>query len=296
MAVVSELALDHLGLAVRDLEKARAAFARLGFNLSSRSMHAGSVVPGGPVVPWGSGNHCAMFRRGYFELLGLVDDALPSNVKQMVSTYEGLHIVALACQSADIMQAELAARGVAAAKPITLERDAAFGASDEDVRRARFRNVYLDSHDYPDARFIVIEHDTREVLWQQHLMLHPNGAEELRSTYLVTNDVDSALKRLALVMGPPVSQNDAYRFAMAHGSIWVMTEATMRAVSPVANGHPVNRVGAACIGVRSLPDLKAHLDRNDVPFVAGASLDSDDSIWVAPTEASHSILVFVQTA
>src|SRR3954471_3554535 len=124
------LRLDHLGHAVRDLERARAAYARLGFVLSPRSMHAGSVTPGGPVVPWGSGNHCAMFEHGYFELLGLVDETLPSNVKQMVQRHEGLHIVALACNSADQTFSALQVAGIAARAPITLERDAVFGPAD----------------------------------------------------------------------------------------------------------------------------------------------------------------------
>ena len=37
------------------------------------SSHKGRITPDGPVVQWGSGNHCAMFRHGYFEILGLTD-------------------------------------------------------------------------------------------------------------------------------------------------------------------------------------------------------------------------------
>ena len=63
--------LDHAGVAVRDLDAAEAAYRRLGFNLTPRSIHSGAVEPGGPVVPWGSGNHCAMFADGYLEVVGL---------------------------------------------------------------------------------------------------------------------------------------------------------------------------------------------------------------------------------
>lgn len=291
----SEFALDHMGLGVRDLDAARAAFTRMGFTLSSRSMHAGALSPGGPVVPWGSGNHCAMFRRGYFELLGLVDKALPSTVKHMVEKYEGLHIVALACDNADDAYARLAARGVGAAKPATLERDAAFGAHDESIRRARFRNIYLDGERYPEARFIIIQHDTRDVLWQAHLMQHPNGVEELRSTYLVASDIDTTVARLTPVAGMPVADQGAYRFDLAHGRLWALSEATMRALSPVSQGQPVHRVAAACFGVSSLAHLRAHFDRAGVRYEQGASLDATQSIWVGPADASHGTLVFVQT-
>ena len=65
------LELDHVGLAIKDLEVGRQAYDKLGFTLTSRSIHQGSREPGGPVEPFGSGNHCAMFEKGYFEVMGL---------------------------------------------------------------------------------------------------------------------------------------------------------------------------------------------------------------------------------
>ena len=71
------LELDHVGVAVNDLDVGREVYERLGFTLTPRSIHSGSKTPGGPVEPWGSGNHCAMFRDGYLELIGLTDPDLP---------------------------------------------------------------------------------------------------------------------------------------------------------------------------------------------------------------------------
>ena len=68
------LELDHVGVAVKSLDRGRDAYAKLGFTLAARSIHSGSRVPGGPVELWGSGNHCAMFREGYLEELGRVGD------------------------------------------------------------------------------------------------------------------------------------------------------------------------------------------------------------------------------
>ncbi len=55
--------LDHALVGVRDLEAARAAYARLGFTLTPRGSHIG----------WGTANYCIMFARDYVELLGIVD-------------------------------------------------------------------------------------------------------------------------------------------------------------------------------------------------------------------------------
>lgn len=290
------LRLDHVGLCIRKLDLARDAFRKIGFNLSSRSMHAGSMVPGGPVIPWGSGNHCAMFKRGYFELLGLVDDSMPSTVKRMIGRYEGLHIVAMACESAQDAHKALAAAGTRAAPPAKLERDAAFGPKDEEVRRARFENVNLDEEQFPEARFIAIEHRTPEVLWQPHLMEHANGAQELNSVYFAVPDVDATVARFSPMLGAPDSRDGTVGFQLERGRFWIVPEAAMSSHSPVLQRGPINRVAAATIGVKSLSALAAYFDQQGVAYVAGASLDSPASIWVDPSEASHCALAFIQSA
>lgn len=287
--------LDHVGLGIKNLDHARASFEKMGFRLTSRSMHAGALEPGGPVVPWGSGNHCAMFERGYFELLGLVDDGMPSTVKRMVARYEGLHIVAMNCSSSGAAYQSLIQAGVKTAAPAKLERDAAFGVNDEMVRRAKFENIYLDEEAHPEARFIVIEHRTPDVLWQPHLLQHENGAKELSSVYFVSPDVAQTAERLARFLGPGEPVNEAIGFKLEGGRFWVMSEAAMRAHSPVHREGPVNRVAAAGIGVASLDKLRALLESRGIDYVEQPSLDAPRSIWVGPSEASHGALVFTQT-
>jgi len=81
----SSVKLDHIGVAITELERGRQAFDRLGFKRTPRSIHRGSPTPGAPVVPFGSGNHCAMFHEGYLEVVGLVDPTIFSNIKPMVA-------------------------------------------------------------------------------------------------------------------------------------------------------------------------------------------------------------------
>src|SRR6185295_7967270 len=76
-----QVRLDHVGVAIRDLARGHPAYERLGFKLTPRSIHRGSPAPGAPVIPFGSGNHCAMFREGYLEIVGLTDPAIYSNIK-----------------------------------------------------------------------------------------------------------------------------------------------------------------------------------------------------------------------
>lgn len=288
------LGLDHVGLGIRDLAAAAAAFERLGFTLSPLSMHAGSIAPGTPPVPWGSGNRCAMFENGYIELLGLVDASLPSNVKAMVERYEGLHIVALDCQDADAAHAPLTQAGVAAHRTVALERDASFGPRNDGIRRAKFKNIYLDAVAHPEARFIVIEHETRDVLWQPHLLDHPNGVVALAAVTLAVPDLAAALDRLIPLLGQPVPQGDGYRFALRHGVVHVLAHDAARQAIPVLDGEPVERVAAATFAVRSLPALEAFLSSRGIDFLVGVEHGSGRRcVWVGPRDAAHAALQFI---
>lgn len=289
------LRLDHLGLGIRDLVAAATAYERMGFTLSPLSMHAGTTTPGGPTVPWGSGNRCAMFRNGYLELLGLIDPALPSNVKGLVEQYEGLHIVALDCAVADRAHASLVAAGIRANQPVQLERDASFGPHGDTTRRAKFRNIYLDPAAHPEARFLVLEHQTRDVLWQQHLLEHPNGVQSLESVCLMVRDLEAALARLRPLLGSAVAWEGGYRFDLGRGVVWLMKEESVRRFCPVLREHAVNRVASACFGVRSLAALGDLLESRGVNFEAAPAWGSSQrSIWVGPAEAAHAAIQFIE--
>ena len=55
--------IDHPVIAVRDMEKARERYRRLGFTIPPRGSH----------IQWGTGNWCMMFPEDYLELRGIVD-------------------------------------------------------------------------------------------------------------------------------------------------------------------------------------------------------------------------------
>jgi len=284
------LALDHVGIGIRDLDRGRAAYERLGFRLTARSMHAGSPSAGAPVVPWGSGNHCAMLAEGYIEVLGLTDPTRYSSVKDMVSRYEGLHIVALACENADTAYRSLSAAGLPVEAPRALERDAAFGPNDEQMRRARFRNIYLDRDRHPEARFLYIEHLTREVLWQPHLLEHPNGALGLARVDFCTEDVAALARRLGSVVLGESRQDGSgtAEIALARGSLRVCDRAAwIRHQGGAAATPPAVAAGFA-VRVKSLAATRQLLVQR------GVSFHEHDGIWVDPAQACGATLNFFE--
>src|SRR5438309_2849542 len=79
--------IDHVIVGVRDLDRARAGWSRLGFTLSPLGRHIGQ----------GTGNYCIMFGSDYIELLGIVDRSdFVQNLDAFLATREGLMAMAFA--------------------------------------------------------------------------------------------------------------------------------------------------------------------------------------------------------
>jgi len=290
------LDLDHVGVAVRDLDAGFDRYSRLGFRLTSRSLHAGAIVAGGPVQPWGSGNHCAMLTEGYLEVIGLTDPALPSSVKNLVARYEGLHIVAIGCRDADETHAALAAAGLPVEGVRALERDASFGVHDEQTRRARFRNLYVDRTAYPEARFLFIEHLTRDVLWQPHLLEHPNGATRIEALWMVADDAQATAAKLgALLRREAVPGEKGIEIRLDRGTIAVVSPAQWRTWTGEEQLPPLPAPAGVSIGVNDLRHTEAFLESAGVAFRRIGVGAGREGIFVSPQDACGAGLVFTQS-
>ena len=285
--------LDHIGVAIKDLERGRAAYDRLGFTLTPRSIHRGSPTPGAPVQPFGSGNHCAMFREGYLEVVGLTDPTIYSNVKAFVARYEGAHIVAFGVDSADATHDALRSRGVPIEPARALERDAAYGPAGDETRRAAFRNMYFEAAAFPESRLLYIEHLTRDVLWQPHLLDHPNGVVALRDVFLCTPDASAAADRYANLFGAPatVHADGEWRISLAHGYVWITTPEAWAKRAPGAATPPLPSPVGIGFEVNDLAATRALLATRGVEAHEGL----DGGIWVGPADACGVAIYFFES-
>jgi len=287
-----DIELDHTGVAVRDLDAGQAAYARLGFTLTPRGFHSGAVVPGGPVEPWGSGNHCAMFEDGYLEIIGIVDPDLHSTTKALLDRYEGAHIVAFGSGEADAAYGALSARFDGVRAPMRLERPAAFGPNDEEIRLAAFRNINLEPGACPEAKFIFIEHLTRDVLWQPHLMTHANTAIGLAEIGLCVSNVDAASERLGrlLDLTPKDAMPGVVQFTLRRGKVYVMNKAGMQSWTPGVAPPCLPYVATIGFAVRDLDAARKHLADNSVSYTEHPY----PAIWVGPQFTHGPVISFIQ--
>ena len=78
----------------------------------------------------------------------------------------------------------------------------------------RFRNIFSRDEAYPEGRYIVLEHQTPEFLWQPRYQTHPNGAQGLDAALVCADDVPAERDRLATITGvaPDAVGDGVFRF------------------------------------------------------------------------------------
>jgi hypothetical protein len=255
------LALDHLGCIAVDLDAAAAAWTRLGFRLCPRSPQRGAVPGREGMHPWATSNRCALLRHGYLELIGITCPAAFNPWASFIERGPGLHILALRCASADATYDALSAHAPFLQPPVQREREVDVTGM---PRTMRFRNIFSRDAQCPEGRYIVIEHQTPDYLWQPRYLDHENGALVLLSATFVATDPQPIAQRLAALGNPAgVEAIDADAFRSRHG--W----------------RPARLPGlhALTIGVQDLGRALALLEARGVSFAR-----EGNTAWIGPSD------------
>ena len=208
--------LDHLGAIVGDLATGAHRWEKLGFTLSPVSRQSGKMPGRDADGPWATANRCAIFQQGYLELIGIVAPACFNPWTKFIARFEGLHLLALRVANADVAYADLAARTDTMNAPVQRARKLDVNGVESTMR---FRNIFSRDEAYPEGRYIVLEHQTPEYLWQPRFQTHPNGALALKGALVCADDVPGQRARLETVVGrPPTNGADGVlRFSPAGG-------------------------------------------------------------------------------
>lgn len=286
MSGAEGLVLDHVAVVVPDLARAAKAYERLGFRLTPRSSHKGPLKPGGPLEPFGTGNHCAMFADGYLELLGITDPkGYTGEVTPLLQKYAGLHLIALGCRDARQAALDLGCRLGAELAVRELGRDVP--QAEGGTRPAAFRIVGLPPGTFPEAKLFLIEHATPDVLWQPALLSQPNGVIGLAGAVLCVASPPETLQRLSRILG---REDTGGRFTLPRGTLEVVDRrelSTRYGVEPLA----LPMVAVARYAVSDIASTARYLRDQGVPLQ-----QKDGHVWVGPEAAEGAILEFVPTS
>lgn len=199
-SVPFDASLDHLGAIVRDLEAGATRWEKLGFALAPLSRQRGRMPDREDDGPWATANRCAILQRGYLELIGVVDASCFNPWTKFLDRFEGLHLLALRVAEADAAYAQLSMRTGTLNPPVQRARKLDVDGAEATMR---FRNIFSRDEAYPEGRYIVLEHQTPDYLWQPRYQTHPNGALSLEAALVCADDLASQRLRLETIVGAP---------------------------------------------------------------------------------------------
>lgn len=275
------IGLDHIIIAVADLESARTTWNRLGFANAPMGDHVGRATA----------NYCLMFPETYLELLGINQPEIDAgSLGEMLRTRgEGLLRVALGTPDADAAKARLVAMGLHPEGPQDLARP-----SEEPKGIVRFRNLFIPTSDTAGLGLFLCGHKTPELMRTEAWMRHPNGARAFAGATAIVADVDTTVTAFEKVFGPGSATRKSYGAAVdtGRGTIWLTTEGGFaeRHKGAAAPKLPLPAYYALTIAVTDPDATAAHLSGTGVPF---ERIDPD-TVRVAPEHACGVLLELVR--
>lgn len=181
---MSALHLDHVLIAVRDLDRTARTFGdSLGFSVTPEGVHPGR----------GSHNRLVVFGPEYLELISVRDpsqDLFRPNIVPFLETREGLFVFAMGTDDVDGWFLELRQRGLAVNEPLDGARRSGDGAAAYSWRQAEISPV-----DTPGSQTFLIQHNqtvAERYAEPAEPTKHANGVTGIHHLALAVHDADAS--------------------------------------------------------------------------------------------------------
>ena len=189
---MTDLIIDHVLIAVRDLDAAKDTFERLGFKVTPEGRHPGR----------GTSNRLVVFGGEYLELISVHDpegDLFRPNLPSFLDEREGLFIFSMGTPDVHGCARSVREAGVLITDPVKGSRQAADGSTAYSWTQAE-----IDPESMPGSQTFFIQHDhTIEERYSEppDPTKHTNGVTGISSLSLAVRDSDAAARRWTDVFG-----------------------------------------------------------------------------------------------
>jgi hypothetical protein len=288
-AMLKPRPIDHLVLAVRDLDAARAAYARLGFTVAPVAHH-----------PFGTSNSVVQLNGSYLELLAVTDSAkIPPATETRFSFgafnrdylehREGLSAIALQSDNAAADIADFSVHDLPTYELTKFGRDAV--GPDGVARPLAFSLAYTsDARTNGQAGFFTCQHHHPENFWRSEYQRHANGAVRVDSAVFVTRDPADFHIFFTWFTGQHdiLSTSLHTQFDLGPNSIDVLSPVAHRAFFGEDAGSDPRRFTAYRVAVADLAATRRLLVANGVPFA-----ELQEALVVPSTFAHGCAIAFV---
>jgi catechol 2,3-dioxygenase-like lactoylglutathione lyase family enzyme len=170
--------IDHVVIAVSDLDAAAVQYRKLGFTLSPKGIHSAVL---------GSANHTIMLQHDYFELLTVLTPT-ERNTHWRKKLGEGGGIAGIALTTDDAAEAHMiwSAAGFQPDDLIKFSRQVV--RQDGVALEARFEVVSLNTVPETGVRVFVCSQPTREAVWLPELTTHANTAKGIKRVIIASTE------------------------------------------------------------------------------------------------------------
>jgi hypothetical protein len=281
--------LDHVGWFVPDMEALAATMEKLGFFLTPFVAQHNADPNGGPPIPAGTGNRCAMLQRGYLEFLAAVpgtDTPLSRQLNAALDRYQGLHLVAFTIDDSEGAYQQLQSGGFTPLDPVHLRRPLTLGDGSE--AEVAFTVLRVPPEMMPEGRVQMLRQETPDLVWQDHIIARDNGIIALGGIVLCVDDVDEVSSRFSRFTGKGIDGDGDYQsLSLDRGRLGFASRAALARYLPGIEAPTTPFMAAVCLQSGELKKTQQFLSE------AGVSTSplSDHASLISPIDAAGAAII-----
>ncbi len=230
--------IDHLVLAVRDLDAAARCYEGLGFTLTPRAQHNDSMGTSNRLAQFAGGNFIELLEVDRPTTLSPHDFAASPPVfsfgahnRDFLAQRSGMSMLVLSGTDGHADAAAFARDGIGAYRPYDFERQATL--PDGSKVTVAFSLAFATSPDMPGIAFFTCHNKTPEYFWKPAFQAHANGARRIAAVYIAAENPARHCDFLAKLTGSPAEETDGgMRFRCGMEKLFVLTPAQLAAIMP----------------------------------------------------------------
>lgn len=283
--------IDHLVLAVADLEAARRSYQEMGFTLTPPARH-----------PFGTANSLVQLDRCFLELLAIADPAAipphgPGHFsfaafnQYYLAGGEGLSMVVLESRDARADQADFQAGGLTTYEPFDFSRQAKLPSGEEVT--VGFSLAFASHPEIDNAGFFTCQQHAPHHFWKPEYQRHVNTAATVAEVCLVTHrplHFADFLQAFA-ASDDVVAADGRVEVRTSRGALVALTGDRFVESYGIAppRAHRLPALAGFTLAVDDLDAAKAALEQAGVDAVVGAG-----RLTVAPAHAFGAAIAFTK--
>jgi catechol 2,3-dioxygenase-like lactoylglutathione lyase family enzyme len=281
--------IDHLVLAVADLEAARQRYGELGFTLTPPARH-----------PFGTANSLVQLDGAFLELLSIAEPAaIPPHEpgrfsfaafnRDYLDAGDGFSMLVLDSRDARADRQEFEQAGLVTYEPFDFSRSAEL-PSGEQVK-VGFSLAFTSHPDMESAAFFTCQQHAPEHFWRPEYQHHENTAHTVQEVCLVADRPLQFAEFLQAFAGSDevAASDSAVEIATARGHLIVLTGDAFaeRYGTPAPESHRLPALAGYTVGVADLPAARAIVARAGV-----ATAEGEARLSVLADDAFGTVLAF----